>query len=315
MKTTTIVVLYLVIFTSCTRPVINTSNSKADIPNKSKNYYGNTNQYTYQNSEPVEEATSIKPGTAQEDHSNPLINNVSISDTSEKIVDPSLIEKYRKARNNLVYIDLYPVDWEAINKDRGIKKPKEKKQRTRRSNYFSNGGFRPGFAGIGIWPMIGFGWNRNTGWTPNIGINAGPRNGFGPNSFLGWNSYNGLNYGIGMGNTFGNPFYNNGFYNNGYYNNGYYNNNYYRNNRQQRAQNNYNQGFMDALNFTNTHSNSNPPAKDNNKVDSTSTKSTGIGQVDSSSTLQNNNFGYSDGVGGAERYRRNVKTIDSYKIK
>lgn len=314
MKNIAPIILYLVLFASCTsQRKTYVGQAKRDIPNKSNNYYGNTYQYSNTTNGSEKSPNSITPGAVQNNFESNA--NEAVEDTSIKVVDPSLIEKYRRARNNVVYVDLYPVDWDAINKDRGIKKPKEKKPRQSRTNFYGNNRrwLRPGFSGIGIWPMMGFGWNSNNGWSPTFGIGAGP-GGFGPNTYFGWNGNRGLNYGVGFGNSFGNPFFNNGFYNNNF------NNNYYpRGRRQHQAQNSYNQGFIDAINYMEQNKTSSPPSTTQggspSPTDSTSNKVTGIGTTKTTTNTPNITNGYEDGVGGSERYRRNVKTIDSYKVK
>ncbi len=231
-----------------------------------------------------------------------------VTDSNQRQVRPELIEKYRRARNNNTYINLYATDWDGIMKDRGLKPAKEKKTRVkkqrRQSNYYNNNyygnnnstNYRP--RGLGIFPIFSYGWNSSTGWTPNIGVAVGPRSGWGPFGTATWGGRNrGMNYNIGM------PMYYNNIYNQPFGYGGYtYGNNYYNN----------------VYNYTVTS----PTVVQSNGADNNQNNSISTPQNSTSSTNSNtqtqikaNGTDWSDGVGGPEKYTTKTKKISDYQIK
>ncbi|MFQ3577199.1 MAG: hypothetical protein SNJ77_12265, partial [Cytophagales bacterium] len=173
-----------------------TQSSKIRKNEKSNNEQSNViviNKYENAEAKNPETSSNLPKQEEQEDESD------------EKVVNPELIEKYRRARNVEVYVDVYPIDWEGINRDRGIKAPKEKRQRQRTPR--SNRWVSPWFWGnnFGIWPNTGIGWNQQSGFFPYANIGIGSPFMFGPSAHMGWNGVNGWNSGVNMGMMY-NPF-------------------------------------------------------------------------------------------------------------
>lgn len=232
-------------------------------------------------------------------------------DTTEKVVDPALIEKYRRARNVEVYVDVYPIDWAGINRDRGIKEPRERRQRQRTPR--SNRWVSPWFWGnnFGIWPNTGIGWNQNSGFFPYANIGIGSPFMFGPNANIGWNGNNGWNTGVNMGMMnfynplmFQNPWV---FQNPNMWNNQpmYYN--HRPNNRR------YNQGFQQGYMTAQMQAQQQQQMNQNQQQQSQKVENTPL-KEEPKPAKEPNPYDYSDGVGGPERYKRNIKRIEDYKV-
>lgn len=231
-----------------------------------------------------------------------------ITDSNQRQVRPELIEKYRRARNNNTYVNLYPTDWAGIMKDRGLKPVKEKKARVRKqrrqnnyyNNYYNNnnsyGGnyYRP--RGLSLFPIFSYGWNSQTGWSPNIGVAVGPRSGWGPYGTATWGGRrSGMNYNMGMPMYYNNNMFNNSsMYNNP---NAYYGNQY---------GNSYYNNVYNYVTPVPAVVQSNAPA--NNVQTSNST------HTPASNNNASQGTDWSDGVGGPERYTSKTKKISDYKV-
>jgi hypothetical protein len=227
---------------------------------------------------------------------------------TEKVVRPELIEKYRRARNIQVYVDLYPIDWESINRDRGIKNKRERK--SRKNNQFIGNPWICSGPFCGFWPNMGIGWSQNAGYYPYINLGWGTPFLWGPNGWIGWNSISGWNSVTNFGSLINpyntiQPFPFTYFYPYPYFGLGV--------NRYRRGFNDgYFLGKMQALESIKKHSSNiqDTLVQQNNSMQNPTDK-----EVNNHTNKQINPYDYSDGVGGPERYERNVKKIEDYKIK
>lgn len=233
-----------------------------------------------------------------------------VTDSNQRQVRPELIEKYRRARNSNTYVNLYPTDWAGIMKDRGLKPVKEKKVRVRKqrrqnyyygNNYYGsnyNGGnyYRP--RGWGLFPILSYGWNSQTGWSPNVGVAVGPRSGWGPYGAATWGGRRrGMNYSMGMP-----MYYNNNMYygnNNMYHPYGYYGNQY------------GNSYYNNVYHYVTPVA----PIVQSNAASSTVQNSDNVKNIqNTNNTSKESTTDWSDGVGGPEKYTSKTKKIGDYKV-
>lgn len=216
-------------------------------------------------------------------------------DANQRVVKPELIEKYRRARNNTTYVNLYPTDWDGIRKDQGLKlvsqktkktQARSKKQLHRNHQYASNRThfYKP--KSFFVSPFYAYGWNSRTSWNHNAGVMFGRRNSWLPIGTVSWTPRNSFQTGImSPWNYYGN------IYNQPFRGNYYQNNNCPHNNQQVTYQNNT--PPQDAI----------VQIKNSNTV-----------KVESAPVQNSANNDWSNGDGGPEKYLRNVKKISDYQI-